>query len=191
MSNEQADKSNTPRTDIIAGLWGGGDATIRRQLRRMEDHARQLENELSLAERRLATSEKCRNNLAASIPSSIEPTTFDLKDTLHKVVNNLLEHGGEHYKRMFGRSGSCIFTNAEVGAIREVVFRALKAKLSASGSSWKEVPREDYGAIMKDTQTLDEKAKAVYLWRDNGQMLRLELPPLSDAQFDTGESRAT
>lgn len=69
--HEQSDKSNTPRTDIIAGLWGGGDATIRRQLRRMEDHARQLENELSLAERRLATSEKCRNNLAASIPSSI------------------------------------------------------------------------------------------------------------------------
>lgn len=76
----------------------------------------------------------------AFVPSSIEPTTFDLKDTLHKVVNNLLEHGGEHYKRMFGRSGSCIFTNAEVGAIREVVFRALKAKLSATASI--RVPRD-------------------------------------------------
>lgn len=37
----------TPRTDAVAALWGGGDASAREHIRRLVLHAQQLETELT------------------------------------------------------------------------------------------------------------------------------------------------
>jgi hypothetical protein len=56
---------------------------------------------------------------------------------------------------------------------------------------WQRVPKDDrlYSRVLEHVQTISEKTREVFLFTDNGEMWKLELPPLNAAP-DRGATKA-
>lgn len=114
MSDEHSRVTNdqegfTPRTDAVAALWGGGDASAREHIRRLVLHAQQLETELT-------TSLSYNNRVAGASSSTAQPSDEALRAIAHQHARQAYNPVGS------GQSSVC---NAEMKA-QGVIFCALK-----------------------------------------------------------------